>query len=71
MLNHFIILLIRFYQYFISPLIGPKCRFNPTCSSYIIEAYQKHSFFKASNLSLKRILKCHPWGSSGDDPVPD
>tara|TARA_B100002052_G_scaffold99101_1_gene91586 strand:+ start:85 stop:300 length:216 start_codon:yes stop_codon:yes gene_type:complete len=71
MLNKCVILLVKFYQYFISPLIGPRCRFNPTCSNYILESYKKHTFIKATKLSLKRIIKCHPWGGSGNDPVPD
>ena len=71
MFNRSIIILTKFYQYFISPLIGPTCRFHPTCSNYVIEAYQKHSFYRATILSIKRILKCHPWGPCGHDPVPD
>ena len=71
MTKHIIIILIKVYQYSISPLLGPRCRFNPTCSNYTIDAFKKHSIFKASSLSFKRIIKCHPWGNSGDDPVPD
>lgn len=63
--------LIRGYQLFISPLFPPTCRHVPTCSSYAIEAVEKHGAFKGSWLSLKRLLRCHPWGSSGWDPVPD
>jgi putative membrane protein insertion efficiency factor len=64
------ILLIKVYQYVISPAIGPKCRFTPTCSQYSIEALKKHGILKGSWLSLKRISKCHPGGASGYDPVP-
>ncbi|MGC8750368.1 membrane protein insertion efficiency factor YidD [Hydrotalea sp.] len=64
------ILLIKFYQYVISPNIGPKCRFTPTCSQYAIEALRKYGIIKGGWLSLKRISKCHPWGSHGHDPVP-
>jgi putative membrane protein insertion efficiency factor len=64
------ILLIRFYQYVISPAIGPKCRFTPTCSQYAVEALKKHGVFKGGLLATKRIAKCHPGGSSGYDPVP-
>jgi len=64
------ILLIKFYQYVISPNIGPKCRFTPTCSQYAIEALKKYGIIKGGWLSLKRISKCHPWGSHGHDPVP-
>ena len=64
------ILMIRVYQYMISPLLGPKCRFTPTCSQYAIEALQKYGLLKGLQLALKRIAKCHPWGSHGHDPVP-
>ncbi|QNA44899.1 membrane protein insertion efficiency factor YidD [Lacibacter sediminis] len=64
------ILLIRFYQYVISPAIGPKCRYTPTCSQYGIEALKKHGPIKGLWLTMKRISKCHPWGGSGYDPVP-
>ena len=70
-LKFILILPIKLYQILISPLIGPSCRFTPTCSSYAIEAIKKHNLIKALYLSFKRILKCHPWGKSGDDPVPD
>lgn len=62
--------LIKVYQYGISPLLGPKCRFTPTCSQYTIEAIQKHGIFKGIWLGIKRISKCHPGGGSGFDPVP-
>ncbi|HVX50001.1 MAG TPA: membrane protein insertion efficiency factor YidD [Chitinophagaceae bacterium] len=64
------ILLIKIYQYGISPLLGPKCRFTPTCSQYAAEALKKHGLFKGGWLALKRISKCHPGGGSGYDPVP-
>ena len=60
----------KIYQTIISPLLGPSCRFTPTCSQYAVEAIQKYGPFKGSWLSFKRILKCHPWGGSGYDPVP-
>ncbi|MDO4429981.1 MAG: membrane protein insertion efficiency factor YidD [Lonepinella koalarum] len=62
--------LIRLYQLAISPLIGPRCRFTPTCSCYGIEALKTHGAVKGSWLTLKRILKCHPLHPGGDDPVP-
>jgi putative membrane protein insertion efficiency factor len=65
-----LIILIKFYQYVISPNIGPKCRFTPTCSQYPIEALKKYGIIKGGWLSLIRISKCHPWGSHGHDPVP-
>ncbi|MRN38381.1 membrane protein insertion efficiency factor YidD [Neisseria sp. N95_16] len=64
------LLMIRFYQYAISPLIPPRCRFTPTCSQYAVEAVQKHGAFKGGWLALKRIARCHPFGGSGHDPVP-
>ena len=65
-----LIIPIKIYQTIISPLLGPSCRFTPTCSQYAVEAIQKYGPFKGSWLSFKRILKCHPWGGSGYDPVP-
>lgn len=58
------------YQYTISPLLGPACRFEPSCSQYGIEAFKKHGFFKGFGLTIKRVSKCHPWGGHGHDPVP-
>lgn len=65
------ILLIRFYQMGISPFFPAVCRFQPTCSSYYIEALKTHGFFYGNYLGIKRIMSCHPWGKSGYDPVPD
>ena len=65
------ILLIKFYQVCISPLKRtPTCRFNPTCSQYALEAFRKYGPIKGFWLSFKRIIRCHPWGGSGYDPVP-
>ena len=64
------IFLIRFYQVCISPLKPPTCRFTPTCSQYALEAFRKYGPLKGFWLSLRRILRCHPWGGSGYDPVP-
>jgi len=64
------ILIIRLYQLIISPLLGPKCRYTPTCSHYAIEALKKHGPFKGTWLAAKRIARCHPWGGHGHDPVP-
>lgn len=65
-----LILPIRFYQKYISPLKPPTCRFTPTCSQYAIEAIRKHGPFKGLALAVWRILRCNPWGGSGYDPVP-
>lgn len=64
-----IILLIRFYQIFISPMFPPRCRFYPTCSQYALDAVRKKGAVKGSWLALKRILKCHPFHHGGYDPV--
>ncbi len=62
--------LVRAYQYGISPLLPPRCRYTPTCSQYAVEALQKHGALKGGWLAVKRICRCHPWGGSGHDPVP-
>ena len=64
------ILLIRFYQKFISPLFPAKCRYYPTCSQYTLEAIQEYGAIKGTYLGLKRILRCHPFHEGGYDPVP-
>jgi putative membrane protein insertion efficiency factor len=64
------IVLIKFYQWVISPMLGPKCRYTPTCSQYALEAFKKYGPFKGFWLALKRISRCHPWGGHGYDPVP-
>ena len=65
-----LVLLVRFYQICISPLKPFCCRFTPTCSQYALEALRKYGVFKGTWLAIKRILRCHPWGGSGYDPVP-
>ena len=62
--------LILFYQYLISPLLGPRCRFHPTCSSYIYRCFQLFPIHIALWYGVKRLLKCHPFHSGGHDPVP-
>lgn len=69
-MRHLLIIPIRLYQLIISPMLPPSCRFTPTCSQYAIEALRKHGAIKGSWLAIKRILRCHPWGGSGYDPVP-
>lgn len=69
-LNIILIGLVKFYQYTISPLLPPSCRYTPTCSAYSIEALKKHGPFKGLFLSVKRIISCNPWGGHGYDPVP-
>ena len=63
-------LLIRSYQLFISPLLGPRCRFYPSCSHYAQEALQVHGLRRGGWLALRRIGRCHPWHPGGVDPVP-
>ena len=65
-----VILLIKIYQKVVSPWTPASCRYNPTCSSYSIDAFQKHGLWKGFVLTVKRIGSCHPWGGSGYDPVP-
>lgn len=65
-----LILIVRFYQVAISPMLPAACRFTPTCSQYAIEALRLHGPLRGSWLALRRILRCHPWGGSGYDPVP-
>ena len=62
--------LIRVYQLCISPLLGPNCRYLPTCSCYAREAIERHGACLGTWLALKRLARCHPWGGSGHDPVP-
>jgi putative membrane protein insertion efficiency factor len=64
------ILLIRIYQVVISPILGPKCRFTPTCSQYGLEAFRTYGPVKGMYLTLRRVVRCHPWGDHGYDPVP-
>ncbi|WP_445489327.1 membrane protein insertion efficiency factor YidD [Niallia sp. 03133] len=65
------IILIRFYQKAISPLTPPSCRFYPTCSNYGLEAVKKYGALKGGFLTIKRIIKCHPFHPGGIDPVPE
>ncbi len=68
--NLLLIIPIKFYQKFISPLLGSNCRYTPTCSHYSVEAINEWGPIKGTWLSIKRILSCNPWGGSGYDPVP-
>lgn len=69
-LSGFFLLLIKIYQYLLSPLLGASCRYTPTCSQYGVEAIKKYGPFKGFWLTAKRIARCHPWGGHGHDPVP-
>ncbi|HCK22104.1 MAG TPA: membrane protein insertion efficiency factor YidD [Bacteroidetes bacterium] len=70
LLSRILILLVRFYQYSISPLFPGGCRYTPTCSQYMVEAIRKYGPLKGTWLGLKRLSTCHPWGGHGHDPVP-
>jgi hypothetical protein len=62
--------LIRAYQLTLSPWLGRQCRFEPTCSVYAAEALQRHGVGRGGALALRRLVRCHPWGGAGYDPVP-
>jgi uncharacterized protein len=64
------VMLIKLYQWILSPYIGNQCRFTPTCSHYAIEAYTKFGVLKGTYLTVTRIARCHPWHAGGHDPVP-
>ncbi|KAB2859702.1 MAG: membrane protein insertion efficiency factor YidD [Flavobacteriales bacterium] len=70
LISKLFILLIRFYQLSISPMLGQNCRYDPTCSQYAIDALKKYGVIKGGWLGIKRIASCHPWGGHGHDPVP-
>jgi putative membrane protein insertion efficiency factor len=63
--------LIKLYRYAISPYLAPSCRYTPTCSSYAIEAIERHGIFRGSWLAMRRVSRCHPWHEAGYDPVPE
>ncbi|OGF64083.1 MAG: membrane protein insertion efficiency factor YidD [Candidatus Fischerbacteria bacterium RBG_13_37_8] len=67
MLKHAAVHFISFYQYFISPTLPPCCRYNPSCSQYAKEAFSRYGIFKGFYLSIKRLLRCHPFAKGGDD----
>lgn len=62
--------LVRLYQLLVSPVLPPRCRFLPTCSDYAMEALATHGALAGASLAARRLLRCHPWGGSGYDPVP-
>lgn len=69
-MKHVLMWLVRGYRLLVSPFIPPSCRYTPTCSEYAIEALQRHGALKGGWLAIRRIGRCHPWGSEGYDPVP-
>lgn len=62
---------IHLYRWLVSPLLGPRCRYLPTCSAYALEAIERHGPWRGLRLAAARVLRCHPWGGSGCDPVPE
>lgn len=66
--KYLLVLVVRGYQLFISPLLPPSCRYTPTCSQYAILALKKYGFFKGIVLTTHRVLRCNPWGGHGHDP---
>ena len=71
LIQRLLIGLVQGYRWFLSPWLGSNCRFTPTCSTYALEALQTHGAGRGSALTLKRLMRCHPWCAGGHDPVPD
>lgn len=69
-ISELLLIPVHIYRAVISPMLPPSCRFTPTCSQYAIEALRRHGPLRGSWLTLRRLLRCHPWGGSGYDPVP-
>ncbi len=76
-MKHLLIVLVRTYQLTLSPFLqviggpGTGCRFEPSCSAYLLEALRSHGAWRGSLLGLRRLARCHPWGGCGHDPVPE
>lgn len=70
MIARVLVLPIRLYQLVLSPLLGPRCRFYPSCSAYAVSALQQHGAVRGLWLALRRLGRCHPWNPGGPDPVP-
>ena len=71
LIGYIFIFIIRVYQYGISPFLMSSCRYTPSCSTYGVEAIQRHGAFLGGFLTIKRVISCNPWGGSGHDPVPE
>ena len=69
-MKYLLVSLLRAYQYAISPFLGRRCRYYPSCSEYAVEAVEKHGAIKGGWLGVKRVCRCHPWHPGGYDPVP-
>jgi len=70
LINAIFIFPVKIYQWIISPILPNSCRYNPTCSNYMIEAIKEWGPLRGSWLGIRRISSCHPWGGTGEDPVP-
>jgi len=70
-LAYIVSLPVKAYRLVLSPWVGMNCRYHPTCSAYALEALEKHGGIKGTYLTIRRIMRCHPWGGSGVDNVPD
>lgn len=70
-MSRILCVLIRAYQLVISPVLAPSCRFAPSCAEYARQAVARHGALRGGRLSVRRLLRCHPWGGMGYDPVPD
>lgn len=71
MIRRLLVLLIRLYQWLVSPLLPPACRFYPSCSAYAVTALERHGALRGSYLTVRRLCRCHPFNPGGIDPVPD
>ncbi len=69
--SHILRALVHAYRLCLAPLLGPRCRYLPTCSEFALEAIERHGALAGGWLALRRIVRCHPWGGHGYDPVPD
>jgi putative membrane protein insertion efficiency factor len=69
-MNRLLVWLLRGYQLLVSPMLGPSCRFYPTCSNYAIEAVKLHGAARGGWMAVRRVCRCHPWNDGGNDPVP-